>query len=615
MRKIIFIIFSLVITNSILHAQDLTKYYDNAKQRMSAKNFEDAVSVLELLADSDYILKDYVIFDLAYCYQQLGENDLALENYMKIIEKYRSSPMFKKSLLPAIRLKSLKNLYEAERMGKDYLANFSDDDEIATEIIRFFVNMGRAKEFENNLKNMFFKGGNNIDFAYQQIKSLNIKISKTEIKNGLKEAFKRGKYIKVIKIIEEERESDEDSKLLLGKSYFLIRNYNAAIKYLIDTSSREGKIFLASAFLRNNDRLAAEIILKKLANETEDGLYDLYLRFAELKRRDGRFLDAAKEFERLYDVFPEKRTETLWCLAWLNIITENYQEAEVLLEKILKNKYYTDKDKILFWLGKIQIYKGSDDRGYFSQISPKSYYAFRLNINREIEKKKDSKELEELLPENINMAFLRALELQKLSMNVYVSMEIKAVSKEVTQAHLPQIAERLTALQEYDTLLQISEKFGEINSYTYPLAYNDKLHKISKKEGVDTLLVLAIMREESRFNPKVVSVAGAIGLMQLMPKTAKLYSRINDIEDIYQPDNNIKAGVKHISKLLKEYRNIWYAVAAYNAGEHRVNNWIKNKYRDIDMFVEDIPFPETRNYVKKVLKSYYIYKKLYGEQI
>jgi len=112
----------------------------------------------------------------------------------------------------------------------------------------------------------------------------------------------------------------------------------------------------------------------------------------------------------------------------------------------------------------------------------------------------------------------------------------------------------------------------------------------SKKYDIDESLVKAVIYTESYFNPNATSHKGASGLMQLMPATAEKYG----VDDIYNPRQNIVAGIKHLKYLLKLYpKNLKHALAAYNAGEGAVN-----KYKGIP------PYRETQGYVKKVLKHF-----------
>ncbi len=144
-----------------------------------------------------------------------------------------------------------------------------------------------------------------------------------------------------------------------------------------------------------------------------------------------------------------------------------------------------------------------------------------------------------------------------------------------------------------------------MNQFLYPLAYMEIIERIAQRYEIDPLLVLSIIREESRFVPDATSIAGALGLMQLMPATAKRFDRnlkigINNPKDILDIKNNLHIGICYLSNLIKDFGSYTYAIAAYNAGEDAVKKWLKvGKYKSVDEFIEDIPYNETRNYVKR----------------
>ena len=127
------------------------------------------------------------------------------------------------------------------------------------------------------------------------------------------------------------------------------------------------------------------------------------------------------------------------------------------------------------------------------------------------------------------------------------------------------------------------------------------------------------MREESHFNPKALSSSKAMGLMQLMPATAKHVAWKKNIElkkkeDIYNPELNTLLGTLYLGGLSERFKSeLIYTAGSYNAGPHNMLKWIKRwKGKSLDAFVEQIPFNETKNYVKRVYLSYKLYKQIYS---
>lgn len=151
----------------------------------------------------------------------------------------------------------------------------------------------------------------------------------------------------------------------------------------------------------------------------------------------------------------------------------------------------------------------------------------------------------------------------------------------------------------------------------HPYPYKETVEKYASAYGVDPLLVISVIREESHFLPNSNSHKGAVGLMQLMPGTAKEISlwlgESFESIDLKKPEDNIRYGTWYLAALNKEFSgNRILALAAYNAGSGRINGWLKAFPGDPSTYdVEDIPFKETREYVLKVLDSYEKYRKLY----
>ncbi|MEK0182179.1 MAG: tail length tape measure protein [Oscillatoriales cyanobacterium] len=153
----------------------------------------------------------------------------------------------------------------------------------------------------------------------------------------------------------------------------------------------------------------------------------------------------------------------------------------------------------------------------------------------------------------------------------------------------------------------------------YPFPYLENIVKWSQERKINPLLVTSLIRQESRFMPKIKSVVGATGLMQVMPETAtwvadKINLKKYSLENV---DDNIKLGTWYLGHTHDEYKNnSMLAVASYNAGPNAVADWLKRfSFSDPDAFADKIPFPETKGYVKSVFENYWNYLRIYNPEV
>lgn len=151
----------------------------------------------------------------------------------------------------------------------------------------------------------------------------------------------------------------------------------------------------------------------------------------------------------------------------------------------------------------------------------------------------------------------------------------------------------------------------------YPLKYSEYVEKYAEVYNMDKYMVYAIIKSESNFEENAKSASNAIGLMQIMETTAietanKMGLEITE-KDLFEPELNINIGLKYFTYLLNQYNNNYpLAIIAYNAGIGNVDNWIKNGIiKEDGTDIENVPFKETNNYVRKILRDYKIYKELY----
>lgn len=161
-------------------------------------------------------------------------------------------------------------------------------------------------------------------------------------------------------------------------------------------------------------------------------------------------------------------------------------------------------------------------------------------------------------------------------------------------------------------IISVRKIIIEIN---YPEKYKEYVEKYSEEYGVESELIFAIIKAESNFKEDVVSNKDAMGLMQLIESTAfevaeKIDKEITK-EDILNPEINVELGTKYISALIEKYENIELALAAYNAGIGNVDRWInEGTIKEDGSDIENVPYKETNNYIRKVMRNYNIYIKI-----
>jgi len=203
----------------------------------------------------------------------------------------------------------------------------------------------------------------------------------------------------------------------------------------------------------------------------------------------------------------------------------------------------------------------------------------------------------------------RALELIRLGIRVEGVREWIFTIRSFDDARLIAAAELARRNGVYDRAIHTADRTSRLHNFTlrYPVPYQDVFRDYAKTHGVDEAWVLGLVRQESRFNTEARSSAGAAGLMQVMPGTARyVASRIglrNYRAKVNEVETNITLGTGYLKLVLEQLGNPVLASAAYNAGPSRARRWRDDKPLEGAIYVETIPFPETRDYVKKVMSN------------
>lgn len=218
--------------------------------------------------------------------------------------------------------------------------------------------------------------------------------------------------------------------------------------------------------------------------------------------------------------------------------------------------------------------------------------------------------------------FIAARELITLGMGARAAAEIRVLTEIYSKEpdSLVEIAGLFYRAGDFHGAFKVySTHLSALDGTDYPhdlsvLSFPPSLVELVREKtppgSVDPYLVAAVMREESSFNPNAVSITGALGLMQIMPSTGRfvagrLGTDVKDPDEFLDPGLNIRLGSWYLGHLARRFNNdVVLTIAGYNAGPGAVSKWLRTLPPEPDEFIESIPYPETRGYAKKVLKSY-----------
>ena len=166
------------------------------------------------------------------------------------------------------------------------------------------------------------------------------------------------------------------------------------------------------------------------------------------------------------------------------------------------------------------------------------------------------------------------------------------------------------------TAISVLAVYCHLIKKRYPLGYKEYVFCYADEYGLERALVFSVIKTESDFNKDAVSNKGAIGLMQIKVQTAKyIASKLGVKEfDLYSAKTNVQFGCYYLRYLIDRFKNVETALVAYNAGEGRVSEWLKNEeYSSDETNLKVVPYSESKNYLRKIKKSFAKYEKLYGK--
>jgi len=424
--------------------------------------------------------------------------------------------------------------------------------------------------------------------------------------------------------------------------------------------SREATVWLTRVFLRQGEgdkllQVANALPSSSLSAEQKGQV----LLFAGIWLEDHEKYDEAivkyRQIARKGDPSAQ-RAGGQWRVGWAYYRTGRYREAAKALQGLIDLHDGDYEPQALYWLGRAAESSGDpQSQEWYGELCQRYRYTYYCQLARERTTIENAGDASSDIPTALNgapvdaasvestmtrsdieqqTAYRRAIELKNLGLDTDAAREVAALTDRYAQDPdlLITLATLLNEVGDYHHALRMArarfrdklERTGEavvpsLWTVAYPTGLMPTIMAQGAK-GVDPNLVAAIIREESQYDEKAVSRAGAIGLMQVMPATANNVAKRIGFpavvrDDLFDQETNIRIGVRYVEQLLDQFSgNLVYTIASYNAGPIVVGKWIaEHRNKSQDEFVELIPYQETRQYVKRVLRSYREYVRLRGQ--
>lgn len=616
---------AVAVNKKLSETQDMNKY-KQAIMMYQAEDYQNAYYNFSAVSEFS-TLKQAALFRQARCATTLGDTHTAIRNYNILLKRFPNSPLYAVSEYNlAVLLYEAHEYHSAKRHFVHIYKHFKDKEvSIASE---YYLGMLENKPA---LLLDYIKQSPNGRFSKYAIDTL--------VKNNIK--F-----------------SNADN-LVIANSYLANENYNEALAYYQKTSLRDSWTGYAKTLykLGKYDE-AKKITVKGLslyssfvdANEIYE-VIDCFVSLSDSKLTTIKYLLSINPkakgadylmfllakyspsaqtphiYEQLYMRFPDGQFsgEALYKTFYSKVNQRKYKEA-VKLGKLHLAKFGNTNSApaVMYWIAKVyeKQHMGDMARSYYKGVLskyPDSYYAMRANTklkeSHTMFVKDTITEKPVVFPIHNKSEADMAVKLAKLGDYDFVQELYKNDGFVQSWIEYEKGNYTTSALLARDAMdkLETKPNFKDTRwRLVYPVHYYNYIQKYSGDEN--PIIILSVIKEESHFNPKVTSPVGAGGLMQLMPSTANEIAKGYGISNnLYSPESNIHLGCLYYAKMKRTLNNKDIsAIMAYNGGWASVMNWKEQlDYVDMDDFIEKIPYPETQDYIRKVLRSYWNYCNIY----
>ncbi len=588
-------------------------------------------------------LKNSALFRQARCATNMGKKELGIKKYNRIV---RSNS--KTAILPISEYNMANLMYElGDNKAKRHFSRIikkypTSDYAIASNYYLGLIqleNLPKSEKGINKAKQkalVHFKtyleeapDGRYAIFCIDEIKKLDINLTNYDNLLIAKAYYKNGEYDKAKVYLNKTTlaESWSDfakNEYKLGNSEKGNYYTELGLKQHAVNTSQEDVFEVIDGYISTFPTRRDGILKLNSMNLTQTGAdYIGYLNCNEVV--ENNYKEAC--FRTLYEKYPDGQfsADSLYNVFISKYLQKKYLDAQRLgFLHLKKFPNVNSSPAVTYFMGRIahKLKHYESANSYYKQVIekyPDSYYAYRANYN--LYKDDGALSFLELNPKPVVFPYRKSLDnnlVVKLAyLGDYDLVEELCKKDKFIQSWIAYEKGNYTisavlarnAMEELD----IKPDFEDLRwRLVYPTHYYEIVDKV--KGSNNPIILESIIKEESHFNPKAVSAVGAKGLMQLMPATYnEVVTQHNLPNDLSVELSNITAGSLYYANLKKSLGNKdLYAITAYNGGIGSVTNWFsKLIYNDADEFVEQIPYPETKNYVKKVFRTYWMYGNLY----
>lgn len=584
-------------------------------------DYPEALVIFDDLIAKEHVLKDYLLLwrtDIAF---RMGEHERAMEDIESILSEFPESPVVQEAQRKRLEIQKAWNPEERDKLlslYENYTSRYAQDLSARYEYSQLLLDNDAEDQAFQVLVSLYREG---FDFS-DEAGSV-----PTEDQLSLEDVLERGyKLLRNWKFADAEDVYELALKKASGQIEEEIREKIALCifrqkRYAVSAGLYEAlndRYMEAVSYLRagNSQKFLNALEMLRSMKDPRSGA--LLLALASEKRKKGEKAEAILLYKTILHDYPFKE-EAQWGIAWTEYLSGNYAAAQESLAAMY-DQY--ESDKYYYWMLRSKERRTSLPlESYASLCSRDGYYAILgcIRAGSELKRVSFTREDSDAVDPDL---FKRYDLLRELGMRDEALRELKALIRGVDgREDILLFSKKLQDIGEFKSSISVATRLPyneETHDLVYPVAYWDVIEKTGKRFGVDPFYILSIAREESRLDPEARSIAGAVGLMQLMPDTATMVSRslkrpVSDNEEFYDIETNIVLGSYYLKTLQNRFGSLILATAAYNAGGRAVERWLTEMPSSAsDEFVEEIPFPETQNYVKKVLSTLYQYVRAYS---